>query len=109
MDSDVYEKIKKLTLEEFANILTTFVDIKKDNQKKDCKKTVVNNKTLYNIDELIDNYPFFTRYSINKAIQNDGLPYMIIGKKRLFDKDAIDAWITKENDNKKTNKNKYNF
>lgn len=103
MNNNVYDKIKKLTLEEFAYILNTFVEDEKDKIKQDCSKGV-KNKTLYNIDELIEHYPFFTRYNINKAIQNDGLPYLIIGKKRLFDKDAIDNWLTKENDNKKLNK-----
>lgn len=108
MNNEVYDKIKKLTLEEFANILNNFISNEKDNPKEDCSKSV-KNKVLYNIDELIENYPFFTRYNINKAIQNDGLPYLIIGKKRLFDKEAIDNWLTKENANKKSNKNKYDF
>jgi hypothetical protein len=107
MNNDVYDKIKRLTIEEFANILNTFVANKKDNPKEDCKSDENDKKSkiLYNIDELIENYPFFTRYSINKAIQNDGLPYLVIGKKRLFDKDAIDNWLSNENKNKINKKN----
>lgn len=108
MNDDVYDKLKKLTLEEFAKILNTFTINCKDNlEEKPSDKE--KSKILYNIDELIENYPFFTRYSINKAIQNDGLPYLIIGKKRLFDKEAIDKWLSKETEKNKKQKNKYEF
>ena len=108
MNDDVYDKLKKLTLEEFAKILNTFTINCKDNlEEKTSDKE--KSKILYNIDELIENYPFFTRYSINKAIQNDGLPYLIIGKKRLLDKEAIDKWLSKETEKNKKPKNKYEF
>ena len=60
-----------------------------------------NSKILYTINELIEKYPFFTRYNINQAIQKDGLPYCLIGNKRMFNKEEIDKWLEKETKPKK--------
>lgn len=96
-NKELIECLKNITLEELANILYT----SKGEEKKptENKKNVVDlnkdRKVLYTIDDLINNYPFFTRYNINKAIQEKGLPYITIGNKRLFDKDSVEKWIEK--------------
>lgn len=97
-NKELIEYLKNITLEELANILYT----PKGEEKKptENKSNVVDlnkdKKILYTIDDLINNYPFFTRYNINKAIQEKGLPYITIGNKRLFDKESVEKWIEKE-------------
>lgn len=104
MDDNKYlvNKLKKMTLEELCYLLTTI------SEKKNITNTepVVCDKTLYTIDELIQNYPFFTRYNINKAIQEKGLPYFAIGNKKLFEKKSVDEWLEKET---KTKNQRMNF
>ena len=101
---DIYQTLKKMTLEEFINILGNYD--KKETNDGTVESNEENKKTIYTIDELIIQYPFFTRYNINKAIQKDGLPYFTIGNKRMFNKEEIDKWLEKESKVKK-DKNKY--
>ena len=68
-NNEVYQTLKKMTLEEFAQILSSYSEIKNENEKIIEKYQEENKKILYTIDELIEQYPFFTRYNINKAIQ----------------------------------------
>ncbi len=101
--NEVYKVLKNMTLEEFASIFNTTNKIEAvENVKKE------DNKVLYTINELIEKYPFFTRYNINKAIQSDGLPYCLIGNKRMFSKEEIDRWLEKETSSKKE-KRRYNI
>jgi len=58
------------------------------------------------INDLIQKYPFFTRYNINKAINERGLPYLKIGNKKMFDEEKVEKWIDKE---LKTKKRDYDF
>ena len=98
--NEIYSAIKNMTLEE---LLTIFNYQAKENKANE-NIPVFNQedaKVLYTVNELIEKYPFFTRYNINKAIQNDGLPYCTIGNKRMFSKDEIDKWIEKETKPKK--------
>ncbi len=97
--------IKKMTLEEIASIF--IVEEKPNNQVSD-KIESSPSKILYSINDLLEIYPFFTRYNINKAIQNDGLPFCFIGNKRYFNKEEIDKWIENETKPKKE-KEKYDI
>lgn len=105
-NNEVYQTLKKMTLEEFAQILSSYSEIKNENEKIIEKYQEENKKILYTIDELIEQYPFFTRYNINKAIQKDGLLYFTIGSKRMFNKDEVEKWLDKESKQKKE-KTKY--
>ena len=94
-NKELIECLKNITLEELANILysPTGEEKKPTENKNDVVDLNKDKKILYTIDDLINNYPFFTRYNINKA---KGLPYITIGNKRLFDKDSVEKWIEKE-------------
>ena len=105
-EKDICMALKKMTLEEFANILNSYNEINANNNKKKEINEQTSKKILYTIDELIEEYPFFTRYNINKAIQNTGLPYLVIGNKKMFNKEEVEKWIDKEYKRKKE-KNKY--
>ena len=89
-----------MTLEE---LLSIFICHERENKANENIETLnkKEDKVLYTINELIEKYPFFTRYNINKAIQNDGLPYCFIGNKRMFNKEEVDKWIEKETKPKK--------
>lgn len=100
-NNDVYQIIKKMTLEEFAKIINGYNEMKINNEKIIKEYQESHKKILYTIDELIEKYPFFTRYNINKAIQNNGLPYLTIGNKKMFNKDEIEKWLEKESSKKK--------
>lgn len=107
-NNDVYQTLKKMTLEEFAQILSGYSEMKNTNEKVIEKYQEESKKILYTIDELIEKYPFFTRYNINKAIQKNGLPYFTIGNKRMFSKDEVEKWLDKESKLKK-DKTKYDI
>ena len=89
-EKDICMALKKMTLEEFANILNSYNEINANNNKKKEINEQTSKKILYTIDELIEEYPFFTRYNINKAIQNTGLPYLVIGNKKMFNKEEVE-------------------
>ena len=98
--TEIYNTIKNMTLEELLSIFNCHEEeniIKEKIQESNQEES----KILYTINELIEKYPFFTRYNINKAIQNDGLPYCLIGNKRMFNKTEIDKWLEKETKPKK--------
>lgn len=107
-EKDICMALKNMTLEEFASILNRYNEINANNNKKEeiNEQTQTSKKILYTIDELIEEYPFFTRYNINKAIQNTGLPYLVIGNKKMFNKEEVEKWLDKESKSKKE-KNKY--
>ena len=98
--NEIYNTIKSMTLEELLSIFNCHEKENKVNENIQVFNQE-NSKVLYTINELIEKYPFFTRYNINKAIQNDGLPYCFIGNKRMFNKEEIDKWIEKETKPKK--------
>lgn len=60
------------------------------------KKEIAKN-IIYNSNELLKNYPMFTKYSLDIAIKKSDLPYFRIGHKRYFEKEAIDKWIAEHN------------
>ncbi len=98
--NEIYSAIKNMTLGELLSIF----NYQEKEQKVNENIQVFNQedtKVLYTVNDLIEKYPFFTRYNINKAIQNEGLPYCTIGNKRMFNKEEIDKWIEKETKPKK--------
>ena len=107
-NNDVCQTLKKMTLEEFAKILNSYNEMKINNEKVIEKYEEENKKIYYTVDELIEVYPFFTRYNINKAIQKCGLPYFTIGNRRMFNKDDVEKWLEKESKVKKE-KTKYDI
>ena len=98
--TEIYNTIKNMTLEELLSIFNCHEE-EKIIKEKIQESNQEESKILYTINELIEKYPFFTRYNINKAIQNDGLPYCLIGNKRMFNKTEIDKWLEKETKPKK--------
>lgn len=58
---ELYDILKKMTLEEFATAINGSKTVKSD--KEECNlQNHYRVKTLYTINELIEKYPFFTRY-----------------------------------------------
>lgn len=98
--SEIYNTLRKMTLEELASMFCCSEEKAVVNENMNISNKA-ERKVLYTVNELIEKYPFFTRYNINKAIQNDGLPYCFIGNKRMFDKEEIDKWLEKETKPKK--------
>lgn len=96
---DFYNILKNITLEDLALI---FQNPEKD-KGSDSTEIIENQekKILYTVNELIEKYPFFTRYNINMAIKKGGLPFCFIGNKRMFSKEEIDKWLEKEAKQKK--------
>lgn len=96
---EVYKVLKKMTLEELADVFkpTNKVEVIEMVDKIGSNS----DKVLYTINELLEKYPFFTRYNLNKAIQRDGLPYCFIGNKRMFNKEEIEKWLERETKPKK--------
>lgn len=97
---EIYNTLKNMTLEELASIFNHSEEENKISENIEILNKE-DSKVLYTINELIEKYPFFTRYNINKAIQKDGLPYCVIGNKRMFNKEEIDKWLEKETRPKK--------
>lgn len=55
------------------------------------------NKNIFSINELVEEYPMFSRYSIEKAIKEKGLPFLKLGNKKFFEKEAVEKWIEQNN------------
>lgn len=93
-----------MTIEE---LVLCIIEQSKIEEKKENLEVsqVVNNTddTIYSINQLIENYSIFTRYNINKAISEKGLPYFSLGSKKYFKKSEIEKWIEKQqSENKNT-------
>ena len=80
-EKDICMALKKMTLEEFANILNSYNEINANNNKKEEINEQTSKKILYTIDELIEEYPFlekifmyaFTNYSEKEVYALFGL------------------------------------
>lgn len=96
---EVYKTLKNMTLEELANVFNSTNKVEVIEKVE--KIQIDDNKVLYTVNELLEKYPFFTRYNLNKAIQRDGLPCCFIGNKRMFSKEEIEKWLEKETKPKK--------
>ena len=42
---------------------------------------------------MIEKYSFFTRYNLKRAVEEENLPYVTIGNKRLYEKKAVEKWL----------------
>lgn len=84
-----------MTLEELILCIVEGIEKKKEVESKNeiVIKEKNDNDEIYTIEQLISNYSFFTRYSLNKAMEEDGLPYFKIGSKKHFKKNEIEKWI----------------
>lgn len=86
--------------------------IEQSNKTNEPKENVINQQTednnsndsIYSINQLIENYPIFTRYNINKAIIEKGLPYFCLGSKKYFKQSEIEKWIEKQQLEQKNNR-----
>lgn len=105
---DVYKTIKSMTLEELVSIFSINNDKTIENENKVELVGDNDNKVFYTINDLLEKYTFFTRYNLNKAIQDGGLPFCYIGKKRMFSKEEVEKWLENEMKPKK-DKNKYDI
>ena len=101
-NQDVMNVLKSLTLEDIVKLVIN--DEKKNGVNEDKQEIIESSKEIYNIEELIEKYPFFTRYNINKAIEEDKFPVFYIGRKKFFDKDEIEAWLSQKSISKANNK-----
>lgn len=88
------EQLKKVTIEEIIQILIN--NMNKDNVDK-VAIPEKENKNIFSINELVEEYPMFSRYSIEKAIKEKGLPFLKLGNKKFFEKEAVEKWIEQNN------------
>lgn len=86
INNDKYEQVKNMTLEELVLCVM--------NKYNDRKEGI--DEQVYSIDQVISKYSFFTRYSLNKAIMEEKLPYFKIGSKKYFKKEDIELWIKEQ-------------
>lgn len=95
-DKEILKYLKNLTLGEFISLLS---NNDSSNEKYSIKK-------VYTTDELLLEYPMFSRYTLNKAIKEQKLPFYREGHKMYFKKELIDIWI-EEHTSTYNKKNKY--
>ena len=88
------EQLKKITVEEIIQILINNINI--NNQEEELTKEN-ESKNIFSITELVEEEPMFSRYSIENAIKEKGLPFFKLGNKKFFEKDAIEKWIHENN------------
>lgn len=96
MKNDLYETISNMTLFELIEAIQQG-SISNKMSNSIIKNIEEESTTLYDTNELIEKYPFFTRYNLKKAIEEDNLSYIKIGNKRFFEKEAIEKWISHKN------------
>lgn len=78
------EQLKKITVEEIIQILINNMNI--NNQEEELTKEN-ESKNIFSINELAEEYPMFSRYSIENAIKEKGLPCFKLGNKKFFERD----------------------
>ena len=106
MNENMYNMISNMTLGELVNVLNN----KEQYKDSELNRNIINNieketTILYDTNELIESYPFFTKYNIKKAIEEENLPYITIGRKRLFEKKLVEKWL----EDKYKRKKEYDF
>ena len=112
MNNDVYEIISNMTIGELINNLKNRENYSKNNSTQSINNSIIQSidkeaTILLDTNELIEQYPFFTRYNLKKAIEEDNLKFICIGNKRFFEKKDIEKWIDYKY--KKKNKEEYDF
>lgn len=95
-----------MTLEEL--VLCIIEQSKNEEVKEDTLKNVKSesgeNDGIFTINQLIENYSIFTRYNINKAINEKNLPYFCLGSKKYFKKSEIEKWIKQQQEDNKNSR-----
>lgn len=91
-NNEVIEELKKVTIEEIMNILVNNIS---NNEIK--KEKIEEQKNILSINEIVKEYPMFSRYSIEKAIKENGLPFIKLGNKKFFEREAVDNWLLENN------------
>ena len=90
------EELKKMNLEDFLRFII------KDNKESLTKYEILDAK------EMLEIYPMFSKFTLDKAIKHQGLPFYKVGHKRYFEKSLIDQWICDRNLSlSEKNKNKF--
>lgn len=94
MNNSLYEMISNITLGELVTILQNNIreDDKNFNQSV-IEKIEKEATQLYDTNEMIEKYSFFTRYNLKRAVEEENLPYVTIGNKRLYEKKAVEKWL----------------
>ena len=80
---EIVDYLKTLTIAEIIDLLS-------NSNLKDAKQ---NKKIVYTTEEVLQNYPMFSRYTLNKAIKEQKLTFYREGHKMFFEKDLIDKWV----------------
>ncbi len=94
-NDEVIDYLKNITVGEFISLMANNVKPK-------------NTSTVYTTDELLEHYPMFSRFTLNKAIKEQKLPYYREGHKMYFEKKLVDQWINEHTSTyTKKNKDKY--
>lgn len=84
------EILENMTLAEIIELLSNN-NIPKTNSNK-----------LLTTNEVLELYPMFTRYTLNKAINEKSLPFFREGHKMFFEKETIDKWLKEHTSTKKS-------
>ena len=100
-NQEVLNVLKKLSLEDIIKMVID--ENRKEEVVVESKESVEVSKEIYSVDELIEKYPFFTRYNINKAIDEEKFPVFYIGRKKFFDKEEVEKWLSQKSIAKRKN------
>lgn len=92
--SNVFEIVRNMTIQDLVLLI---INNANNQQYIENNNKFDKNKVIFSVNELLIKYPTFTRYSLNKAIKENDLPFFKIGNKRYFEKEAIDNWISNNN------------
>lgn len=84
-NEEITNYLKNLTIAELIDLLS--------NNCLQSKLKSYNNKKVYTTEELLIEYPMFSRYTLNRAIKEQNLPFYREGHKMYFEKELIDKWI----------------
>ena len=98
-NNDIVEYIKSLTISELIELISTNSLPTKQKQ---------NDNIVYTTEDLLTHYPMFSRFTLNKAIKEQNLPFYREGHKMFFEKNLVDNWI-KEHTSTYNNKNKNRY
>ena len=89
-NNEIIEELKKTTIEEILNILINNLNTKQvDNNNTQ--------KNILSINEIVKEYPMFSRYSLEKAINEKDLPFIKLGNKKFFERETIEKWLNANN------------
>lgn len=85
------EELKKITVEDILNLLVNSIT------GKETKSNGEERKSILSINEIVEEYPIFSRYSLEKAIKENDLPFIKLGNKKFFEREALEKWLDENN------------